>query len=36
MGGGTVMTAVMNNYNKHYITTDAQGRITDGWSDGPH
>ena len=22
-------------YNKHYITTDAQGRITDGWSDGP-
>ena len=23
-------------YNKHYITTDAQGRIVDGWSDGPH
>lgn len=23
-------------YNKHYITTDAQGRITAGWSDGPH
>ena len=23
-------------YSKHYITTDAQGRITDGWSDGPH
>ena len=23
-------------YNCHYITTDAQGRITDGWSDGPH
>lgn len=23
-------------YNKHYIITDAQGRITDGWSDGPH
>lgn len=23
-------------YNKHYIATDAQGRITDGWSDGPH
>ena len=22
-------------YNKHYIVTDAQGRITDGWSDGP-
>lgn len=22
-------------YNKHYITTDANGRITDGWSDGP-
>lgn len=26
----------MENYNRHYITTDAQGRITDGWSDGPH
>lgn len=24
-----------NYYNKHYITTDAQGRIVDGWSDGP-
>lgn len=23
-------------YNKHYITTDAQGLIVDGWSDGPH
>ena len=23
-------------YNKHYITADAQGRVTDGWSDGPH
>lgn len=23
-------------YNRHYITTDAQGRVTDGWSDGPH
>ena len=23
-------------YNCHYIITDAQGRITDGWSDGPH
>lgn len=23
-------------YNRHYITTDAQGRITGGWSDGPH
>lgn len=22
-------------YNRHYITTDAQGRITGGWSDGP-
>lgn len=22
-------------YNRHYITTDSQGRITDGWSDGP-
>lgn len=23
-------------YCKHYITTDAQGRITAGWSDGPN
>ena len=23
-------------YNKHYITIDDQGRVTDGWSDGPH
>ena len=23
-------------YNKHYITTDEQGRIVDCWSDGPH
>lgn len=22
-------------YNKHYIKTDVQNRITDGWSDGP-
>ena len=22
--------------NRHYITTDAQGRVTGGWSDGPH
>lgn len=22
--------------SKHYITTDTQGRITSGWSDGPH
>lgn len=22
-------------YNRHYITTDVNGRITDGWSDGP-
>lgn len=22
--------------NKHYITVDDQGRIVDGWSDGPH
>lgn len=22
-------------YNKHYITADAQGRVTGGWSDGP-
>ena len=27
----------MNNFhNNHYITIDAQGRITSGWSDGPH
>lgn len=24
------------NYNKHYIKVDDQGRIVDGWSDGPH
>lgn len=23
-------------YNKHYINVDEQGRILDGWSDGPH
>jgi len=23
-------------FNHHYITTDAQGRIIDGWSDGLH
>lgn len=23
-------------YNRHYITIDAQNRITGGWSDGPH
>ena len=22
-------------YSKHYVTTDGQGRIIDGWSDGP-
>lgn len=22
--------------NKHYITVDDRGRVTDGWSDGPH
>lgn len=22
--------------HKHYITTDSRGRITAGWSDGPH
>ena len=22
--------------NKHYIDVDSQGRIVDGWSDGPH
>jgi len=25
----------MNYYNRHYLTTDVQGRITSGWSDGP-
>lgn len=23
-------------YNRHYIIADPEGRITDGWSDGPH
>ena len=23
-------------YNRHYITVDDRGRITDAWSDGPH
>lgn len=23
-------------YNRHFITIDSDGRITDGWSDGPH
>ena len=23
-------------YNRHYITVDDQGRIADGWSNGPH
>lgn len=23
-------------YNRHYIITDAQGCVIDGWSDGPH
>lgn len=23
-------------YNRYYITLDNQGRITSGWSDGPH
>lgn len=23
-------------YCRHYITADARGLITDGWSDGPH
>lgn len=30
------MEGISSQYNRHYITTDAQGRITDGWSDGPH
>lgn len=25
----------MEPYNKHYVTVDDQGRVTDGWSDGP-
>ena len=24
------------NYNNHYIRTDASGNIIEGWSDGPH
>lgn len=27
---------MMGFYSKHYITIDAQNRITSGWSDGPH
>ena len=23
-------------YNRHYIAVDGQGRIAEGWSDGPH
>ena len=23
-------------YNRHYVTVDSSGRITEGWSDGPH
>lgn len=30
------MEPINNYYNHHYIRTDASGRITDGWSDGPH
>ena len=30
------MENLLESYNKHYITIDAQGRIADGWSDGPH
>lgn len=26
----------INFYNKHYVKTDANGNIIDGWSDGPH
>lgn len=26
----------MEYYNRHYINTDMQGRIINGWSDGPH
>lgn len=25
-----------NSYNRHYITVDTRGLITDGWSDGPN
>lgn len=29
------MDELATRYNKHYITVDGQGRITEGWSDGP-
>lgn len=25
-----------NQHNRHYITVDARGCVTGGWSDGPH
>lgn len=30
------MTDMEPAYNRHYIAVDEQGRITEGWSDGPH
>lgn len=34
--GELEMAPIMEPFcNKHYIVTDARGRITDGWSDGP-
>lgn len=26
----------MEFYHRHYITTDGNGRVVEGWSDGPH
>lgn len=30
------MTDMEPPYNRHYIAVDERGRITEGWSDGPH
>lgn len=30
------MEEIPMQYNRHYIITDTRGRVTDGWSDGPH
>lgn len=30
------MTDMKPPYNRHYIAVDERGRITEGWSDGPH
>lgn len=32
----TIIEDMPKFYNKHYITVDAQNRITGAWSDGPH